>query len=75
MKPTSLRCGDLVRRTSNRTEMIWTFVKRLPREAGRAAQCLLQSDRCRGEHGPLDLGYAVVGEHDLARNFERVLAP
>lgn len=67
MKPSTLRPGAMVRRTTGGN--VWTFL-RLERDgAGRASVAVLQSDACRGLNGPDDDGLATVTVAELARNF------
>ena len=67
-----LKRGDRLRHTDRRRTIVWTFVRRVPAQAGRPAHCVLQADECRGQNGPDDDGKAVASDYDIARHFERV---
>lgn len=71
MKPTSLRAGDRIRNRHSIRPIVWTFVRRVPAQRGRAAHCILQADECLGQNGPDDLGHAVASDYSISRHFER----
>lgn len=68
MKPSTLRAGAKVRRTTGGN--VWTFLRLERDSAGRASIAVLQSDTCRGLNGPDDAGLATVSVAELAQRFE-----
>ena len=69
MKPSELRPGDRVLPPFSRT--VLTFVKRIPRSAGRQAQNVFHAPEYVGLNGPDDKGQCVALDYDL-RSWVRV---
>lgn len=74
VRPSMLRRGERIRRADSLGSVVWTFLRYVPREAGRPAHCVLQSDDCRGQNGPGDQGIAIASVYEVSRHFVRVQA-
>lgn len=73
MKPSLLKAGDkvlIVTITAPKELMNGTFIRRVPRQCGRAAYSIIRVDEFAGLRGVDDLGDAHFTDHAVSRRVE-----
>lgn len=73
MKPSLLKTGDRVVITPylpNLKVMHGVFIRRVPRQCGRAAYSIIRVDEFAGLRGADDLGDAQFSDHAISRRVE-----